>query len=97
MKMEFDSKQIHNYLSLIKGFESELLAYRVVYEFVSRSGLFPVGELANRLIQARASVQQEMDEKYNETLRTLANINDQSSALAALKLLAEWKPKGPPN
>jgi hypothetical protein len=97
MKIEFDSEHIHRYLKSLKALEAELLAYRLVYEFVFDSGRFSQHELVTRLTEAKAVVQPEMDEKYDESLQRLVGISDQQSLLKALKFLAEWKAKGPPN
>jgi hypothetical protein len=69
MKMEFDSKQIHRYLSLIKNLEAQMMTYRVVYEYAVNSGRFP--ELPQRLEQAREVSQVEANRKYDEALQTL--------------------------
>ncbi|MDQ1386676.1 MAG: hypothetical protein QOF56_130 [Acidobacteriaceae bacterium] len=97
MKMEFDSEQIHRYLKSLKALEAELLAYRLVYEFVRDSGRFSLHELVARLTEAKVVVQPEMDEKYDEALQKFGGITDQQSVLKALKFLAQWTPKGPPN
>jgi hypothetical protein len=97
MKMDFDSEQMHRYVSVIKSLEIELSAFRVVYEYVVDSRRFSGHELMTQLLQARTIAQQEMDAKYGEVLETLANITDQASADRALRLLVAWTPKGRPN
>jgi hypothetical protein len=96
MKMEFDSEQIHRYLTLLKSLEGEALAYRLLYEFVRDSERFPLHELTARLTEAKASVRQEMNAKYDEAIRMLAGIGDQASADRALEFLTKWTPKGSP-
>jgi hypothetical protein len=49
------------------------------------------------LTEAKVVVQPEMDEKYDEALQKFGGITDQQSVLKALKFLAQWTPKGPPN
>lgn len=95
MKMEFDSEQIHRFIKSLKNLESELLACRVVYEFVLSSGRFSSQELEILLTGAKREVQLEMNKKYDEALQKLSGIHDQESALKALKFLAQWTPKGP--
>ena len=89
--------QIHRYLKLIKSLEGEVLAYRMVYEFVRDSERFSVRELVSRLTEAKAAIQQQMDAKYDEALQMLAGITDQASANRALEFLAKWTSKGRPN
>ncbi len=97
MKMEVDSKQLGQILKLLKSFEHELLAYRLLYEFVRDSEKFPLAELVGHLKQAKEVLQQEMNEKYDATIQTLSSTTDQASAFSALEFLSKWIPKGKPN
>jgi hypothetical protein len=96
MKMEFDSMEVHKSLSLMKQIEALMLSYRLVFEFVAESGHFDKLVLYSKLKEAEATVQSQMNEKYDAALRTLEGVTDQASALKALQFLAEWKPKGRP-
>jgi hypothetical protein len=95
MRMDFDSSQVHSSLLLLKQLETWMLAYKLVFEFVAKSGRFSEFELYSKLQESQATVQLEMNDKYDAALQTLKETSDQAEALKALKFLAEWKSKGP--
>ena len=61
-----DSLLYRKIFSLLRRSESELLAYRLVYEAVNASGRFP--ELASSLEAAKQAVRWAMEAKYEAAI-----------------------------
>ena len=94
--MEFEVEQALRFLKLLKSQESELLAYRAVYEAVQQTGRFP--DLVSLLSSAKSAVQSAMDAKYDPAMKLLEKATDQASLDGARQqFLATWIPKGKPN
>ena len=60
--------------NLLKSCETELLAYRVVYEAMQASGNGP--DLAQALRSAKNAVKSQMDEKYDQARENAYRLRD---------------------
>jgi len=97
MKTEIEIEQLKRYIQIIKFLESELYAYRELYQYVRDSRKIPAAELAQELQQLKAVGWGEMCAKYDSAIQSLADESDQRSVDQALVHFAEWLPKGRPN
>jgi hypothetical protein len=87
-----DSLLYKKVFSLLRRSESELLAYRLVYEAVAASGRFP--ELANSLESAKHAVRCAMDVKYEAAIEKLSTAQTDQELL---QLLETFDPTASPN
>ena len=76
--------------NLLKSCETELLAYRVVYESMQASGNGP--DLAQALRAAKNAVKSQMDEKYDQAIKKLTTLQDEQEILQALESLRCGQP-----
>jgi hypothetical protein len=87
-----DSLLYKKVFSLLRRSESELLAYRLVYEAVDASGCFP--ELANSLEAAKHAVRCAMEAKYEAAIEKLSTLQSEQEIL---QLLETFDPQASPN
>jgi hypothetical protein len=85
-----DSRLYAKLFNLLKSCETELLAYRVVYEAMQASGHAP--DLAPALRAAKNAVKSQMDEKYDQAIEKLTTLQDEQEILQALENLQCGKP-----
>jgi hypothetical protein len=78
-----ESRLYTKIFKILKGCETELLAYRVVYEAVQASGDFP--NLARALRAAKDAVKSEMDAKYDQAIEALASLQSEQEILQVFK------------
>ena len=71
--------------SLLKSCETELLAYRVVYEAMQASG--NLSDLSSSLRAAKNAVKAQMDEKYELAIKRLSTLQDEQEIIQALEKL----------
>ena len=84
--MDGSDRRLYSKLfNLLKSCETELLAYRVVYEAIQASGRVP--DLAQSLRAAKNAVRSQMDEKYDEAIEKLSRLRDEQEILQALDSL----------
>lgn len=87
-----DSLFYKKVFSLLRRSESEVLAYRLVYEAVNASGRFP--ELASSLEAAKHAVRCAMEAKYEAAIEKLSAAQSEQEILQLLETL---DPQGAPN
>jgi hypothetical protein len=84
--MDGSDRRLYSKLfNLLKSCETELLAYRVVFEAMQASGSIP--DLAVPLRAATKAVRLQMDEKYNQAIEKLSELRDEQEILQALDSL----------
>jgi hypothetical protein len=80
-----DSRLYAKLFNLLKSCETELLAYRVVYEAMQASGCIP--DLTPSLRAAKNAVKSQMDDKYDRAIEKLSTLQDEQEVLQALENL----------
>jgi hypothetical protein len=80
-----DTRLYAKLFNLLKSCETELIAYRMVYEAMQASGNIP--DLAPSLRAAKEAVRCQMDEKYEQAINKLSMLQGEQEILQALDSL----------
>ena len=80
-----ESRLYAKLFNLLKSCETDLLAYRVVYEAMQASGSIP--DLTPSLRAAKNAVKSQMDEKYERAIKKLSTLHDEQEILQAFENL----------
>jgi hypothetical protein len=96
--MNITTKQLRQYLQMLKFLETELHAYREFYQYALDSRpSYERPEMTKEFLRLIRIAQGEMNAKYDDVLESLDDESVPSVSDQALKFLAEWKTKGRPN